>query len=193
MGATGKGLRVYPWLAACLFAQTGAVHAEFSLDELSLQRDGDTYTVYSAFTVPAGAEKLRRVLASPEVLPALNPRIETADVLDPRGGKSSRVRLVSRRCILLFCRRYEWTQTMTVDRGGDIRVRFEPGSGFFSEGEILYRVRSISPGRTRVQVSARLVPAMSLPPLLGPALMRGLLADDMRTWAVNVAAVARGL
>ena len=193
--ATGKGLRVVALLAACLCvswtgAQSTVDRAEFSLDELTLHRDGEEYTVYSSITVPAEAGRLRRLLSSPEVLPKLNPHIESADVLVHQGPSGARVRLVSRRCVLFFCRRYEWTQSMTVVPGGDILVRFEPGSGFFSEGEIWYHIHSLSPRRSRVKVSARLVPAIALPPLIGPALMRGLLADDMRTWAVNMAAVA---
>lgn len=193
MGAAGKGLQVWALVVACSFSQTSDAQAEYTLDELSLQQEENTYTVISALTVRASAEKLRRVLSSPEALPTLNPRIETADVLEQRGGESSRVRLVSYRCVLFFCRRYEWTQIIRVDREGDIQVLIEPGSGFFREGEIWYHVHALSPESARVQVNARLEPAMSLPPLIGPALMRGLLADDVRTWAANIAAVAREL
>ena len=60
-----------------------------------------------------------------------------------------------------------------------------------SDGEILYRIDPVSPGRARVEVSARIVPSVDLPPLVGPALMRNALADDMTMWSANIARLSR--
>ena len=54
-----------------------------------------------------------------------------------------------------------------------------------------YRIERLSILRTRVRVQARIIPAVSLPPLVGPMIMRHTLAQDIRDWSAGIQRLAR--
>ncbi len=176
----------------CALAMLAASSTTASeIDNLIVARSGDAYTIDTAVLLPADADHVRAILASPDLLPELNGRIQSVQALASTEPRETRLRIVSRRCVMIFCRDYGWVQAVRVDDAGDVRVRFEPGPSSVREGEILYRVDPVSPGRARVEVSARIVPSVALPPLIGPALMRSTLADDMAVWSANIVRLSR--
>ena len=150
--------RIAAGLCTVIAVLAGAVDGS-EVDRLTVGRSGSAYTIDTAVLLSADAGHVRAILASPELLPELNGHVQSVEALPSEPGAST-LRIVSRRCVLLFCRDYTWDQTIWVDDAGD-------------------------------EVSARIVPSVELPPLIGPALMRNALADDMTVWSANIARLSR--
>ena len=158
--------------------------------DLTLARDGGAFTIEAEVDIDAPATAVERVLSDPDFIQVLNPRVQRVERL-AASADGVRVRVASRRCVIGFCRDFSWVQKIRRAPGGNIRVNFEPGSGSVDGGEMRYNVVRLSLMRTRVQVSARIVPAVSLPPLVGPMIMRHTLAEDIRDWASGIQRLAR--
>ena len=138
---------------------------------LTLARDGGAFTVEAEVDIDAPSGVVQRVLSDPGFLPVLNPRVRRVEQLATEGG-AVRIRVASRRCLIGFCRDFSWVQDIRREPGGDVTVRFEPGSASVDGGEVRYDIDKLSLLRTRVRVRARIIPAVSLPPLIGPMIMR---------------------
>ncbi len=80
---------------------------------------------------------------------------------------------------------------MRLDAAGNLHPRLEDGGDALSGGTIRYRIEDGPGRRTPVQVSADIVPATDPPPLVGPAVMRHLLAEYVREWAQGIDRLAQ--
>ena len=164
--------------------------ARASEPDLTLARDGGAFTIEAAVDIDAPARPVERVLSDPDFIQVLNPRVRRVERLAP-AAEGVRVRVASRRCVIGFCRDFSWVQNIRREPGGNISVRFEPGSGSVEGGEMRYRITRLSLMRTRVQVRARIVPAVNLPPLVGPMIMRHTLTEDIQDWSTGIQRLAR--
>lgn len=123
-------------------------------------------------------------------LDRLNPAVRAVNVLGTEPGGGTRVRTRIELCALLFCRTLEQVQVMLVIEPGVLRARIVPGAGDFRSGTAEWRLTPCGEAAC-LRFDARLEPAFWVPPLVGPWLIRNMLAEQAEVTAHGLERAAR--
>lgn len=131
----------------------------------SAERDGDAFTLHASTELPVAPAAVFARLADYANWERLSPSIVQSRRLAPVRGVE-RVHSVTRSCVLIFCARVRQVQEVTAEEGRRLLAVTVPGSGDLRSGRVEWHLTPVGDG-TRVEVNARVVPAFTVPPLIG--------------------------
>lgn len=179
-----QGLRTC--LALCLALLGGAAAAaDSALDHVRVTYEDGQFTLEAqAWVVGSPAETFAR-LTDYNHLDALNHTVVESEQLDVETADgNARVRVVSRGCVLVFCRTVRQEQTVAAREHDLVETTFLPDAGDFREGRMTWRLdaelRDGRPG-TVIDFDGYLEPAFGLPPAVGPYFARRQMEREIRT------------
>ncbi len=152
------------------------------------------YTVSFEAVLDAHHKHVRRLVTDYENLIDLSPTVVHSDVISSTPDGHSRVKLVLRPCFLIvLCKRIIKVTDSSVSGHGDvIHVTVPAVSDFHQAREQL----SITPDandteRTRVSYRGYLVPKFSVPPIIGPWIIRRQIINELTVTARRVESLAQ--
>ena len=187
-------------IALLVYSTAGAAQVQ----QIDVSRDSDNsaaYEVTAQVELGVPAPLAFREATDFERLPSYNPSIESTRRIDA-GSDDQRLDSTMRLCVLWYCKRIRQVMRyqLTGDRAIDMQV--VPGAGDLRAGEAHWRfvdtasdekdhANSNDTGaHTRMQFSARIVPAFWIPPVIGPVLIRRELKQQVQTTADAIEALA---
>lgn len=150
-----------------------------------VRHSGGRFTVHTDILIQAPVARVRTTLMQFENLPKVNPGIKKVEILERIDASRLRMRVESRVCMLLICRRYRWVQEVSILASGDIETRIDPEVSDFREGWVRYRLLPEG-AETRLIVDAELVPDFWFPPLIGPLLIKNKLRNEALKTAARI-------
>ena len=152
-------------LAAPLLSRAGGV-----LDS-SVGYEAGVYSLSLEARIDAPAAMVYRLITDYDHLQDINPAVRESRILRTDGPDKCRVRVVTRVCVLFYCRDITQSQDMVQSPGYLIKATILPEGSDFRRGRAQWRL--IAKGDSTVmQFRAELEPDFFLPPLIGPWLLR---------------------
>jgi ribosome-associated toxin RatA of RatAB toxin-antitoxin module len=152
-------------LAAPLLSRAGGV-----LDS-SVSYDAGVYSLSIEALIDAPAEMVYRLITDYDHLHEINPAIRESHILRTYSPDKCRIRVVTRVCVLFYCRDVTQSQDMVQSPGYTIDADILPQNSDFHRGRGQWRLTAEGDA-TVMHFQAELVPAFFLPPLIGPWLIR---------------------
>ena len=159
--------RVFAWLS--LAAAVAPVAAAFELHSVEAERDGEAYLLRVEASFEAPPEQLLQVLTDYENIHQLHHRIVESRSLGAVGPSTEEVFTRFEGCVLMFCRAISRVEQIRVE-GNTLHATDVPRRSSFSEGETVWHFAP-EDGGARLQYRARVVPAFSVTPVVGPIML----------------------
>ena len=153
------------------------LHAGEIMDS-SVTHDGAVYRLSISARMDAPLAVVYRSITDFSNLSAINPAIEESQVLESRGAGQSRVRSVIKVCILVFCKRVEQVQDVTLVDGRTVVARMVPGAGDFRAGLARWELTAVGTA-TDLHFTETFEPDFWVPPLIGPWLIEKKLVREV--------------
>ncbi len=160
------------------------------LEKLSVTRKGDVYEVRVRMRLDAPASEVFRVLTDYAHVYRLNPSITESLILPPAEDGSIRVRTHVEDCIAFICLGFTRVERLRETGPGELHAEIEPDSSDFRSGESHWKVMDRH-GSALVTYEGRMTPGFSLPPLIGPAVMKRKLEEHILTTFARMECIAR--
>lgn len=177
------------FIICCLLTGFAGVAGGAQVLHAQLTRQHGIYQVDIRARIQAPVAAVRRIVTDYEHLTRLNPAIQSSKVLAVYGPRRSRVRTVTRACVLFFCKEIVQVQNVAVRPDGDVVARTVPALSDFKFAVARWRLSR--QGRSTVMdFSARFAPDFWVPPLIGPWLIRRKLSDEMVQTAQRIEQIA---
>jgi hypothetical protein len=144
--------------------------------ESRVQHQGGQYLIHLQMDIEAPAERVFTLLTDYAQLNRLSEAVVHSEVL-ARNGNQTRIRVVTRGCVLFYCRDVTQVQTATDLGRGYVMLVDDPEASDFQSGRTLWHIEPRGE-TTRVTLSAELQPGFWIPPLIGPALFKRKLLKE---------------
>ena len=157
---------------------------------LEVDQKADVYEVRVEMVVDAPAADVRAVLTDYANLDRLNGSITASSVIDSESAGTVRVLTRIENCVLFFCTQVQKVEDVTQDRQGRIMVVIVPDASSFRSGHATWELQSTG-NTTLVIHHAKMEPAIQVPPLIGPALIKNTLRREIRESFENIDCLAR--
>jgi hypothetical protein len=170
-------------LLPCL-AQAGTIK------DSSVSRDGDSYSLSVTARIEAPPAQVYRSSTDFSNLPAINPSIEESAVLESQ-GKLRRVYSAIKVCILVFCKRVERVQDVTLVDSRTVVAVTVPGAGDFRAGEARWIITADGLA-TELLFTETFEPDFWVPPVIGSWLIERKLVSEVAETAVYIEAMIDG-
>lgn len=154
--------------ALALLAPPGEAGA-FEVVSVQAERDGPAYLLKIEAVFAAAPRQVLAVLTDFENVHELHKRITESRSLGPVGPDTEEVYTRFEGCVLFYCRTLHRVERVRID-AGSLFAQDVPGRGSFSEGSTTWRLAAEGAGG-RLHYEARFVPAFTVPPIIGPALL----------------------
>jgi hypothetical protein len=152
-------------LAAPLLSRAGGV-----LDS-SVSYDAGVYSLSIEARIDAPAAVVYRLITDYDHLQDINPAIRESRILRADSPEKYRIRVVTRVCVLFYCRDVTQSQDMVQSPGYLLEANILPEISDFRRGRAQWRLTAEGDS-TLMQFRAELVPDFFMPPLIGPWLIR---------------------
>jgi Polyketide cyclase / dehydrase and lipid transport len=159
-------------LAAPLLSRAGGV-----LDS-SVSYDEGVYSLSIDARIDAPAAMVYRLITDYDHLQDINPAIRESRILRADSPEKYRIRVVTRVCVLFYCRDVSQSQDMLQLPGYIIEATLLPENSDFRRGRAQWRLTAEGDS-TLMHFRADLVPDFFLPPLIGPWLIRREMANQI--------------
>lgn len=172
------------WLVAGLLIADHAVALD--IEQLEIEKDGRSYDIMMTFTIAASPGEVIAVLTDYDNPDRLNPDVKKQEVIGVFDG-ASRVLTDVRSCLFLFCRNITMVQDVSVD-GTTIQADIVPGLSNFRSGSMRWSVTQRPDSMSTVVYTATMEPDVFIPPLIGRALIRNMLENEVRGAAARLEA-----
>lgn len=172
-----RTLRAVPLIG--MLGCAGVVAAE--VESVKVDRDGDRYRIQMRSRLSVPPKAAHAVFTRFEDLPAINPSVRRAQVIDDSGA-TTRVATDLRVCIVLFCPRLKMTQDMRTGADGEsytLTAAVVPEYSDFRYGLGTWAFSPCGQG-TCLRFDAELEPDFWIPRLIGTWLMK----RELRSQAV---------
>lgn len=174
-------------VAAAAVAASGAV-----IERVDVTRQNDRYLLAGEVLIAAPRAAVYAVITDFERLDELDEGIAEARVVERIDDRTTVVYTRLSGCVLLFCRDVERLERVEQVSDAEIVAHVVPGSG---AGDIAYasaRWLLTQEGEaTRVVYETEIDPAFWIPPVIGPALVRGVLRKRVAATLGNLEQAAR--
>ena len=144
----------------------------------SVTHDGTVYRLSISARVDAPLAVVYRSITDFSNLAAINPSIEESQVIASQGADRQRVRSVIRVCILVFCKRVEQVQDVTLVDQRTVVATMVPGAGDFRAGSARWELTAADTG-TGLHFTEVFEPDFWVPPLIGPWLIEKQLVREV--------------
>jgi len=151
----------------------------------SVVHDGAVYRLSITARVEAPLAVVYQSITDFNNLAAINPSIEESQVLESQGADRQRVRSVIRVCILVFCKRVEQVQDVTLVDQRTVVATMVPGGGDFRAGLARWELTAAGAG-TDMHFTEAFEPDFWVPPLIGPWLIEKKLVREVAETAVYI-------
>jgi hypothetical protein len=144
----------------------------------SVNHEGDLYSLSVTARIDAPLDTVYRSITDFDNLAAINPAIEESHMLSMPSAGTWRVRSVIRVCILMFCKRVQQVQDVTLLEGYAITAVTLPQEGNFRSGVAHWRLKT-SGTSTEMLFTHTFEPDFWVPPLIGPWLIKRKLVQEV--------------
>jgi len=151
----------------------------------SVVRDGAVYRLSIIARVEAPLAVVYQSITDFNNLAAINPSIEESRVLELQGDGRQRVRSVIRVCVLVFCKRVEQVQDVTLVDHRTVVATMVPGAGDFRAGLARWELTAAGTG-TDLHFTEVFEPDFWVPPLIGPWLIEKKLVREVAETAMYI-------
>jgi hypothetical protein len=159
-------------LAAPLLGEAGGV-----LDAGVSQHQGG-YQLSIEARIDAPVDLVYQLITDYDHLGAINPAVRESRILRTLSPAEHRVRIVTRVCVLFYCRDVVQTQDMLQARDHSIMAEIVPKDSDFRSGWGRWQLNAEG-NSTLLRFRADIVPAFFMPPLIGTWLMRREMVNQM--------------
>jgi hypothetical protein len=159
------------------------VHA-LEIEQLDIEKDGKVYHIRMNFTIEARPDEVVAVLTDYENPDRLNPDVTNREIIAEEGA-TTRVLTEIRSCLFLFCRDITMIQDVTVT-GTTIDAAIVPGSTHFRSGTMRWSITENDQENAQVIYTAIMEPDVFIPPLVGRAMIRKMLKEEVRATAARL-------
>lgn len=180
-------------LASLLATVPGA--SAYQLGRVDVHREAARYHVALEVQLDVPATAAYAAFADARQLPAINPAVKIARLMQGAPVGASRIYTDIRVCISFFCRHLEQVQDMRYAphaHGGAISARVIPELSNLRFGEARWTLDDCA-GRTCLNFAATLEPGFWVPPLIGPWLMQRKLREEAMQTSAGIERVARAM
>lgn len=160
---------------ALLFWVGAALAADSTGPQVEVEQLGRHYVATVRVPVQAGAARIAQVLSDYQGLARLHEVVLESRVLE-RGPELTRVRVVTRACVWLFCARMVQVMLYRPIHDGVLEATMEPETSDFDSGYMRWEIQPLGAHRARLTYHADLVPGFWVPPFVGPWLLKSRLA-----------------
>ena len=171
-------------LVAVLLLMPAAVPAGDILAS-SVSHEGTVYTLSVTARIDAPLDTVYRSITDFDNLAAINPAIEESELLATPTVDTRRVRSVIRVCILMFCKRVEQVQDVTLLEGYAIEAVILPQGGDFRSGLAHWQLTA-SGASTEMLFTNTFEPDFWVPPVIGPWLIKRKLIREVTETAMYI-------
>jgi len=161
-----------------------AAHAGEILDS-SVSHEGVIYSLSVTARIDAPLDTVYRSITDFDNLAAINPAIEESRLLSMPTADTWRVRSVIRVCILMFCKRVQQVQDVTLLEGYAIKAVTLPQGGDFRSGVAHWQLMA-SGTSTEMLFTNTFEPDFWVPPLIGPWLIKRKLMREVAETAMYI-------
>jgi hypothetical protein len=160
----------------------------YSVEALDVTHEGETYSVNFDVRIDADADRARDLLADYRQWPKISRTITETRLLRAFPDGRQRISATLESCIaFIFCTTLRQVKDLGPAAGvGSFRAELVEGEGDFSSGWELWEIAADAPRSTRLRYRARLVPSFTLPPLVGPWLLKRELRRELLGTAAAV-------
>jgi hypothetical protein len=161
-----------------------------TIQDSSVSRDGDIYSLSVTARIEAPPARVYRSITDFSNLPAINASIEESAVLESQGNRR-RVHSVIRVCILVFCKRVEQLQDVTLVDAGTVVAVMVPGAGDFLGGDARWKITADG-AATELLFTETFEPDFWVPPVIGTWLIERELVREVAETAMYIEAMIDG-
>ena len=174
-------------LAIALWAGSAEAAEVLSVDVA--KEDGRFHMSFEA-AINAPADRVLALLTDYPGLPRLNPEILEVKMLPPSSDGAKRMSVITRPCVLFFCRTIHHVQEVRKLGPGDMLANVIPEVSDFTYGYMRWRIVEHGEG-TLLKFTGTVAPGFWVPPLIGALLVRLTLQDEALAVATNVERLAK--
>ncbi|MGB5177904.1 MAG: SRPBCC family protein [Gammaproteobacteria bacterium] len=151
----------------------------------SVNHEGAVYSLSVTARIDAPLDTVYRSITDFENLAAINPAIEESQLLATPAADTQRVRSVIRVCILMFCKRVEQVQEVTLMEGYAITAVILPQGGDFRSGVAHWQLTA-SGAATEMLFTNSFEPDFWVPPVIGPWMIKRKLTQEVAATAMYI-------
>ena len=176
-------LRIRCLLVVLLLLPTALLAGEILASSVS--HDGAVYTLSVTARIDTPLDMVYRSMTDFDNLAAINPAIEESELLATPAADTRRVRSVIKVCILVFCKRVEQIQDVTLLHDYAIEAVILPQGGDFRSG-LAYWQLTASGVSTEMLFTNTFEPDFWVPPVIGPWLIKRKLVREVAETAMYI-------
>lgn len=164
-----------------LLCLTSVGRAENNAD-IFIQHQAGEYTLQMNLLVDNTVDTVLGLLTDFDHLDVLSPAIVSSKLLgiDPQGA--SLVETVVRDCVLFFCKTMKRVESVIIEDNGRVTSQVLPEQSDFSYGESQWVVSPLD-DQVSIRYQSRLVPKFSVPPGIGPVMVKYVMKRELRQMA----------
>ncbi|MGB7934401.1 MAG: SRPBCC family protein [Gammaproteobacteria bacterium] len=144
----------------------------------SVSYDAGVYTLSIEARIDAPVAMVYRLITDYDHLQDINPAVRESRILRVDSPEKCRIRVVTRLCVLFYCRDVSQSQDMVKSPGYILEANILPEHSDFRRGRAQWRLTAEGDS-TLMHFRAELVPDFFLPPLIGPWLIRREMANQI--------------
>ena len=168
---------IFPLLATAALAVGVPPANAATVLQAEVTESHGSYRMSFEAVLQAPYPRIHALLTDYPGLPRFNPHIQDITLLPTSERGSLRMRVVSRPCVLVFCKRVTHVQQVREHTPGDIVATVIPEESDLRRGLMSWRV--VPEGdRTRIVFQGDMTPAFWVPPLIGPAAIKHSLRSE---------------
>jgi hypothetical protein len=147
------------------------------ITRFEMQREDTGYGLVVEALLDAPMHRVWETITDYARLERLSPSIRASELLQGSAPGVTRLRTLSRLCILIFCKDLRHLQSIRELAYGDFEARTLPEQSDLAFGYARWRL-SQTDGQTRINISFALRPAFWVPPFIGPLLINQALGAE---------------
>jgi len=151
----------------------------------SVSHDGDRYSLSVTALIDAPIDIVYQSITDFDNLAAINPAIEESQLLAAPNAETHRVRSAIKVCILVFCKRIEQVQDVTMKADYVIEAVVLPERSDFRSGFARWQLTT-SGISTELLFTNTFEPDFWVPPVIGPWLIKRKLIDEVAETAMYI-------
>ena len=173
------------WLCAlALAAHTAFAESEAVSVDVS-RHEGNAYHFQLQFTAKGSSKHVLALLTDYNRLARLNPLIKSSRVLPTDSLDIDRVEIITRGCMLFFCKTIRRVEDVTIANEQHIKSTIVPTLSDFKSGHTVW---TFTPKGTQtlVHFQATMVPDFWLPPFIGPYTLKKQVRTQLERTALRI-------
>ena len=148
--------------------------------EFEVTEDEGVFYIKASVVLHAPAEYVHGVLTDYVHIYRLNPSIIESEVLASADNNIARIRTKVIGCVSFYCEEIERVEDVRILASGDIQAKIVPESSQFKSGVTLWQIRSMGKD-SRLTYYAEMEPDFFIPPIIGNAIVKAKLRDEIMT------------